>query len=222
LGLTPTDQIWIQTPGRVNPQLIKQLLGARVVIADLTGSNPNVFYELGIVHSFARPVIALADSAKSLPFDAHDERVIELGEHQESLSVTQAEEGKSALRRALKVVLSPQYIPASPVAEVAARRSLDQLAPDDPIAAELTAIREAVQAIKDEAFIVRRSDSGSWTTTQRQIAEKEFTKAMRGYAMHEVDTFLDILTETVGAKDNEIAELHAKLAQLQPRRPRTR
>jgi hypothetical protein len=89
------------TPGPVNPQMLRRLLEARIVIADLTGRNPNVFYELGIVHSFARPVVALVDSARSLPFDAQDERVIELGEHRDALSVTQAEEARAALGRAL-------------------------------------------------------------------------------------------------------------------------
>lgn len=84
------------TPGQITPQMLRKLLDARVVIADLTGRNPNVFYELGVVHSFARPVIALADSAKALPFDTHDERVIELGEYREVLSVAQAEEAKAS------------------------------------------------------------------------------------------------------------------------------
>jgi hypothetical protein len=50
--------------------MLAELLTARVVIADLTGRNPNVFYDLGITHSFARPLISIADSAGSLPFDA--------------------------------------------------------------------------------------------------------------------------------------------------------
>jgi len=60
------------TPGQVNAQMLRRLLEATVVIADLTGRNPNVFYEFGIVHAFARPVVALADRASALPFDAHD------------------------------------------------------------------------------------------------------------------------------------------------------
>src|SRR5689334_11596113 len=67
------------TPGAITPKLLTELIESRLVIADLTGRNPNVFYELGISHSFARPLISIADSVDSLPFDAKDERVIELG-----------------------------------------------------------------------------------------------------------------------------------------------
>ncbi len=144
------------TPGQINQQMLRRLLEARVVIADLTGRNPNVFYEFGIVHAFARPVIALADSARSLPFDAHDERVIELGEHGDELGVRQAEEGKAALCQALEVVLASGYVPASPLTEIAARRSLDELAPQNPIAAELAAIRESLAALRAEIAQERR------------------------------------------------------------------
>ncbi len=136
------------TPGQITPQMLRRLLDAQVVLADLTGRNPNVFYELGVAHSFARPIIALADNAKSLPFDTQDERVIELGEYREVLSVAQAEEAKSGLRKALEIVLKPDYRPASPLAEAAANRSLDELAPENPVAAELAAIREALEEVR--------------------------------------------------------------------------
>jgi hypothetical protein len=77
-GLQPFRSDLDPTPGQINEQMLRKLLEARVVIADPTGRNLNVFYEFGVAHSFARPVIALVDSARSLPFDDHDERVIEL------------------------------------------------------------------------------------------------------------------------------------------------
>ncbi len=40
-----------------------------VVIADLSKRNPNVFYELGIVHTIGKKVISLAQSSKDIPFD---------------------------------------------------------------------------------------------------------------------------------------------------------
>ena len=96
IGIKPYRSDLDPTPGQINPQMLQRLLEARVIIADLTGRNPNVFYEFGIAHSFARPIIPLVDNVQSLPFDAHDERVIVLGEYREALSVPQAEEANAA------------------------------------------------------------------------------------------------------------------------------
>src|ERR1700728_1781436 len=84
VGLDPCRADLDITAGPIAPKMLSELLTARIVIADLTGRNPNVFYELGITHSFARPLISIADSIATLPFDAKDERVIELGEYPDS------------------------------------------------------------------------------------------------------------------------------------------
>jgi hypothetical protein len=47
-----------------------------VIVADLTGSNPNVFYELGVAHGRLRPVILLTQSVEEVPFDLKTYRLI--------------------------------------------------------------------------------------------------------------------------------------------------
>jgi hypothetical protein len=49
---------------------------AAVVIADCTGRNPNVFYEIGIAHTVGIPVILVTQSIEDVPFDLRHERVI--------------------------------------------------------------------------------------------------------------------------------------------------
>ena len=51
--------------------------------------------------------------------------------------------------------------------------------------------------------------------TPLDIQHKEFTKAMRGYAMHEVDTFLDQITEEFTRLQDEIARLREQAASTQ-------
>jgi hypothetical protein len=136
------------TPGPVTPKMLSELLEARLVIADLTGRNPNVYYELGLCHAFARPVICLIDSHTSLPFDAKDERTIEIGESAEGLTYAEGETAKNALSSTLKVVLAEGYTPSSPISEYAAARSVDQLAPENPVASELAAMRESLEEIR--------------------------------------------------------------------------
>jgi hypothetical protein len=47
-----------------------------VVLADCTGRNPNVFYEIGIAHTLGKPVILISQDIDDVPFDLRHERVI--------------------------------------------------------------------------------------------------------------------------------------------------
>jgi hypothetical protein len=62
--------------GHVIDQVWSAILHARVVIADCTGRNPNVLYEVGIADTLGKPVVLLAQSAADLPFDVQHRRTI--------------------------------------------------------------------------------------------------------------------------------------------------
>lgn len=49
---------------------------ADIVIADLTGKNANVFYEVGIAHTIGKPVLLMAQSIEDVPFDLRHRRVL--------------------------------------------------------------------------------------------------------------------------------------------------
>ena len=50
---------------------------ADVIIADVTGLNPNVFYELGLCHALDKKVILITQDISELPFDIRPYRVDE-------------------------------------------------------------------------------------------------------------------------------------------------
>ena len=52
------------------------MAGSEIVIADCTGKNPNVFYEIGIAHTLGRPVILITQSPGDVPFDLRHLRYI--------------------------------------------------------------------------------------------------------------------------------------------------
>jgi hypothetical protein len=139
-----------------------------VVIADLTGRNPNVYYELGVTHSFGIPVVILVDAAKSLSFDTSTERVIEIGEG-EQLGVAEAEKAKRKLKESLNIVLADDYRPSSLVSEAAGTRSLDALAPDNPIAQELAYVRERLEVV------VRQTASAASGRSYKRDAQDLFS-----------------------------------------------
>jgi hypothetical protein len=45
------------------------IFASRIVIADCTGRNPNVFYEMGIAHTLGKPVIIITQNSDDVPTD---------------------------------------------------------------------------------------------------------------------------------------------------------
>lgn len=87
--LTPYEQFG----GNIINDVISAIDRADIVVADLTDSNPNVFYELGITHALGRPCVSVVESRmqvlksgkirrQALPFDvgAYRAQYIDLDE----------------------------------------------------------------------------------------------------------------------------------------------
>lgn len=147
-GLAVTRADRDPTPGQITPQILSSLLESDAVIADISSRNANVYYEIGVAHSFGKPVILLANSAEDVVFDTKDERVTELGSAGGELGVVKAEEAKKQLREALDTVLDPSHRVTSTVSQVATVRSVEELSDSDPEFRQLEEIREAVEEIR--------------------------------------------------------------------------
>jgi len=68
------------TPTDILEDIWQSINAADFVIADITGRNPNVFYELGIAHTLAKPVLILSQHAVDIPIDLATRRVILYGQ----------------------------------------------------------------------------------------------------------------------------------------------
>jgi len=76
--------------------VIKSIDRADLVVADITGNNPNVMYELGISHSLGRPTIVVREDdaeAERTPFDIQAYRFLPI-----NLSEGAYEQARSLLR----------------------------------------------------------------------------------------------------------------------------
>ena len=66
----------ITETGTITKQIIKEIYQDELAIANLTGNNPNVMYELAIRYCLGKPVLTIAEKGTNLPFDVMPERTI--------------------------------------------------------------------------------------------------------------------------------------------------
>lgn len=62
--------------GKIVDQVWSGIAAAKVLVAELTGRNPNVFYELGLAHALEKPVVLVSSNQEDVPFDLQHIRVI--------------------------------------------------------------------------------------------------------------------------------------------------
>ena len=73
LEMEKGDDIFGSNP--IMDDILNSIQRSDMVIADLTGKNANVFYEVGICHTLNKPVLLLAQSIDDVPFDLRHRRV---------------------------------------------------------------------------------------------------------------------------------------------------
>ena len=137
----------ISKPGVITSQIIDHLLNDHLVIADLTGRNPNVFYELAVRHTVRKPIIQMIQEGERIPFDVSTTRTIQIN-HEDLTSVDKA---TKELRRQIEAVEKNPTLVDSPISMAVDLQSLKQSSdPESKTIVDLsTAIQEISLMIKD-------------------------------------------------------------------------
>jgi hypothetical protein len=86
---TPKRADHIAEPGIITNDVIEYIVESPLVIADLTDSNANVFYELAIRHAYEKPTIQIIEEGEDIPFDLASTRTISF-DHSDVESVAEA------------------------------------------------------------------------------------------------------------------------------------
>lgn len=75
-GLEPHRADDLFRPSTIVNDIWAYTKSAKLLVADLSGKNPNVFYELGLAHALGKPAILVAESMEDIPFDLRALRII--------------------------------------------------------------------------------------------------------------------------------------------------
>jgi hypothetical protein len=131
-------------PGSITRQVIQHLLDDELVVANLTGLNPNVMYELAVRHATGQPVVVLTEATTDLPFDVQDERTLFF-----TNDMAGVEEVRPRFKAMVEAAMRDQT-PDNPISRVRQAGVMREVAANTPeryIVDQLEAIRQQLSSL---------------------------------------------------------------------------
>ncbi|MCC2384759.1 TIR domain-containing protein [Bacillus cereus] len=69
------DEVYLEKQ-TILTHILENMIKSRLIIANIDGRNPNVYYELGIAHALDKPTILIAQDINNVPFDLQSQYII--------------------------------------------------------------------------------------------------------------------------------------------------
>ena len=92
--------------------IIDSIVNSELIVADLSTSNPNVYYELGLAHVYRKNVVLLTQEITEVPFDLRSYRIIKYG-----TQFAQMEQGLQDFKKLIKEIQSGTTKFGSPITD---------------------------------------------------------------------------------------------------------
>jgi hypothetical protein len=160
----------IQKPGIITSQVIQHLMDDPLVIADLTGPNANVFYELAVRHAFRKPVVQIIDAEQPIPFDVAHSRTIKF----KYPSLGSAEKARKEIEQQIKAVEEDPNEVDNPITQAVEVQSLRQSGnPLEKSAADIMAMLQDLKTGLNE--IQQKIKKGEVRFLAPQFAAENFS-----------------------------------------------
>lgn len=198
-GMNPKRADDMYRPSTIVNDIWEYTQRAKLVLADLTGKNPNVFYELGLAHALAKPAILITESMDDVPFDLRALRVIEYDKNRPNWGSSLQADITQSIK---EIHVSPleSVLPAFLTIKPGAKKR------------ELTETERDVLEMKRDLEMLRQELLRTQRTRIREIEPEEASDLIRSYIERKMPTGMIVnRLRDRGAPDhwviNKIAEL---------------
>lgn len=150
LGYKPVRVDQVDAVDNINETIINYLKTAPMVVADMTGHNPNAFYELGFRQALELPLVPIIQIGNKLPFDVISQRTVFY-----NLSVGKIEQSKRELKAKMKSFENFEM----PESRIERSLTLDDL--NDNLTKKLNKILNLLEKQQSRSPIVNKHDFDS-------------------------------------------------------------
>jgi hypothetical protein len=183
----------IAQPGMIDAQIIRNLIEADLVIADLSALNPNAFYEIGIRHMIQKPIIHMQLIDDKIPFDVSLYRATKFSRTRPA----DLRRAREELKQAVKAIGAEGYIVDNPVTRARGQINLEQHAtPEQKVLMEqVKSMQSRLDALEGESTV----------TPARPVARKRKARPEEGLFIH-LDSQNSELDKVRGEVAKKLAE----------------
>jgi nucleoside 2-deoxyribosyltransferase len=190
LGYTVQRADSIASAGNIIRDILQNIVEADLIIAEVTGRNPNVFYELAVAHTLGKPTIMLTRDYQDIPFDLKAYRMIVY-----DISLDKANTLKRDLTRAVQVA-EREEVHSSPVRD---------FLPNVPSLDEISSLRQDVELLQARLETCEEDRQ----LLEKRLAEQSISGVDPEQLIHELinNQAIQALQHKLVAKDEEINQL---------------
>ena len=140
-------------PGSITSQIIESILEADLVIADLSGFNPNVYYEVAVAHGYERPTVHIQRSDETPAFDLKDMRLVQYNLQDPD----ELEKAQRALAEFAQFAARTPDKAKTPLSD--AKRFVEIAGSSDPVAQSNLEVMEQLRELRSEVRAATRTTS---------------------------------------------------------------
>jgi len=172
-GMRPLRADDIFGPSPIISDIWEHTKKAKILIADLSGKNSNVFYELGLAHAIGQPVILIAETLDDVPFDLKILRVIRYSKNDPNWGDDLKTQISLTIKEVLKV--PNKFIPANFLENISAKDK-NQIAEEQ--GEKLLELQKSYEMLKSE---MRHNLLGLRHGVSREVGPAEAVSRIRRY-----------------------------------------
>ncbi|GAI30350.1 unnamed protein product [marine sediment metagenome] len=136
-------------PSVIVADLWQMIQDCKVLVAELTTKNANVFYELGLAHAIGKPVILVSEKMDDVPFDLQQLRVLLYDKDDPAWG----EKLSKSITNALKETLSE---PIEAVPGIFRKKVKSQAPEQDATIARIEALEKQMRSVRAPARYIGR------------------------------------------------------------------